>query len=131
MAEWQYCVVGNIVKTRIDEEGKLRYGTSGFRGGTRVYLCGNGWDFSNRVISVLGISRGRRFQVLDVSKDTIENVRCRRTFEPRVMEFMSCDEFYDRWWHTTEEDKADAERFVEQWNKEVIGEINHERNRTL
>ena len=38
------------------------------------------------------------------------------------MEFMHCDEFWDCWWQNTEEDKADTERFVEQWNREVKGD---------
>ena len=31
---WRYAVAGNIKKTRIDENGVLRYGTSAFKGNT-------------------------------------------------------------------------------------------------
>ena len=37
---WKYAVAGNIKKSHIDENGILRYGTSAFKGNTKVYLCG-------------------------------------------------------------------------------------------
>ena len=55
--KWKYCVVGNIVETRIDENGILRYGTAAFRGNTRVYLCGKHHDFRGKEIVVLGLTR--------------------------------------------------------------------------
>ena len=44
--EWKYCVVGNIVQERVDENGVLRHGTATFRGGAKVFLCGRRFDFS-------------------------------------------------------------------------------------
>lgn len=41
---WRYAVAGNIKKTRIDENGVLRYGTSAFKGKAKVYLSGWLWD---------------------------------------------------------------------------------------
>ena len=41
---WRYAVAGNIKKTRIDENGILRYGTSAFQGNTKVYISGRLWD---------------------------------------------------------------------------------------
>lgn len=35
---WKYCVVGNIIKERIDENVVLRRGTAAFKGGARVFL---------------------------------------------------------------------------------------------
>ena len=32
---WRYAVTGNIKKTRIDENGILRYGTAAFKGNTK------------------------------------------------------------------------------------------------
>ena len=63
---WRYAVAGNIKKTRIDENGVLRYGTSAFKGNTKVYLSGRLWDErlpgdSKKEIVVLGLSRGRRY----------------------------------------------------------------------
>ena len=58
--EWRYCVVGNIVETRIDENGFLRYGTSAFTGGTKVYLCGKYWDEAYKTITVIGLNRFRK-----------------------------------------------------------------------
>ena len=65
---WRYAVAGNIKKTRIDENGILRYGTSAFKGNTKVYLSGRLWDErlpadNKKEIAVLGLSRGRRYYV--------------------------------------------------------------------
>ena len=116
--KWHYCVVGNIVKTHFDENGVLRYGTSAFSGGTKVYLCGKAWDFSREDIPVIGLSRGRKFQVHDVPVNLIENVRCRRAFNPAVLEIMDDFEFSDYWWKDTEADRENAEAFVANWNHE-------------
>ena len=43
-SSWRYAVAGNIKKTRIDENGALKYGTATFKGNTKVYLCGRLWD---------------------------------------------------------------------------------------
>ncbi|MBP3447773.1 MAG: hypothetical protein J6K51_01990 [Clostridia bacterium] len=60
---WKYCVVANIVKTRIDENGILRYGTPAFTGGSKVYLCGKIWNRNRNGISALGLNRGKRYFV--------------------------------------------------------------------
>ena len=99
--EWRYCVVGNIVETRIDENGILRYGTSAFTGGTKVYLCGKYWDEAYKTITVIGLNRFRKIAVSDVPPSAIINVRCQRTFKSRVLEIMDNFEFRDCWWGNT------------------------------
>ena len=74
--EWRYCVVGNIVKSHYDAGGVLRYGTSAYVGGTKVYLAGRNWDFSRDEITVVGLSRGHQQQVHEVPIELIENLRC-------------------------------------------------------
>ena len=37
---WRYALAANIKKTRIDDNGVLRYGAAAFKGNTKVYLCG-------------------------------------------------------------------------------------------
>ena len=115
---WKYCVVGNIVKTHVDQNGVLRYGTVAYSGGTKVYLCGKYWDKSYDTISVLGRNRFNRYEVTDVSPALIENVRCKRTFRPLILDFMNHWEFYTIWWDNTEEDKKATEEFVRRWNAE-------------
>ncbi len=69
---WNFCVAGNIVKTRIDESGILRHGTAGFSGGTKVYLQGKYWGEywkKQGIISVIGLSRGKRYECLEVQGD--------------------------------------------------------------
>ena len=116
--KWKYCVVGNIVKERIDENGVHRYGTAAFKGGTRVYLGGRGYeDFepNRKGIIVLGLNRHKRYEDVYTMKSHIENVRLARTYKPKIMALMCEDEGWDGWWGDTEEDKADAERFVTKW----------------
>ena len=117
--KWNFCVTGNIVKTRIDEQGILRHGTSGFSGGTKVYLQGKYWGEYWRergLISVIGLSRGKRYECLEVPVDAIENVRFQRVFDPRVVDMMDDFEYAGAWWHRTANDKREAKAFVEEWN---------------
>ena len=112
---WHYCVVGNVVKSHIDENGILRYGTSTFSGGTKVYLCKNGSPEEDEV-SVVGLDRGKRYRFIRMKKSLIENVRCSRAFKPSVLDHMGDPEQWNCWWGRTKEDKADTERFVREWN---------------
>ena len=85
---WKYCVVGNIVKISCDDTNNLRYGTSSFSGGIKVYLCGKYWNNSQKTIEVIGLSRGKQYQVVDVPVDLIENIRCQKVFKPAVLSIM-------------------------------------------
>lgn len=114
---WRYAVAGNIKKTRIDENGILRYGTAAFKGNTKVYLCGRLWDErlpdeNKTEISVLGLSRGGRYYVDSVSISLIENLRITRVYTPKVLEIMSYIEFYECWWGNTQEERDDASSFL-------------------
>ena len=114
---WRYAVAGNIKKTRIDENGILRYGTAAYKGGTKVYLSGRLWDErlpdeTKTHISVLGLSRGRRYYVDFVPIDLIENLRITRVYEPKVLRIMSDVEFCECWWGNTQEERDDASAFL-------------------
>ena len=118
--KWKYCVVGNITKSHIDEDGTVRYGTPAFTGGTRVYLCGKYWDPSQKTITVIGITRGsRKFHVIDTNPAYIENVRCSKTYQPIVLDFMNNWEMYTLWWGNTAKDKAETEAFVRNWDSAI------------
>ena len=114
---WRYAVVGNIKKTRSDENGILRYGTSAFKGNAKVYLCGRLWDErlpdkNKTEIAVLGLSRGGRYYVDSVPIKLIENLRITRVYTPKVLDIMSDFEFYDGWWGNTQEERDDASAFL-------------------
>lgn len=113
---WRYCVVGNIVKTRIDKDGILRYGTSAFTGGTKVYLCRNGAPEDTEV-TVMGLGRGKRYEFVRIPKDCIENVRCSKVYKPMILNYMADPEAWECWWENEPEEKADTKRFVDEWNK--------------
>ena len=114
---FKYCVVGNIVRERIDENGVLRYGTAAFKGGTRVYIEGKNYDYDyvRNGITVLGLNRHRRYSYEFVSKDHIENVRFTRTFKPTIMDMMYEYEGHDGWWGDSDEDGFDAKQFANNW----------------
>lgn len=120
--KWKYAVAGNIKKTRIDENGILRYGTSAFRGNTKVYLCGRLWDIrlpgdNKKQIAVLGLTRGRSYQVYRVPIELIENVRFTRVYKPGILHIMSDPEFAECWWGNTDEERSDALAFVKRWKE--------------
>ncbi len=126
---WKYAVAGNIKKTRIDENGVLRYGTPAFKGNTKVYLSGRLWDErlpgdSKADIAVLGLSRGGRYYVGSVPVELIENVRLTTVYKPKVLEIMNNFEFRDCWWGNTQEERDDASAFVARWNKARKKELN-------
>lgn len=114
---WKYCVVGNIVKERIDENGVLRHGTAAFRGGTRVYLEGKNYDCSREDITVLGVNRHRHLAYEYIPRDQIENIRFTRIYRPNIMEMMYEYEGRDGWWNNTDEDGLDAKQFAANWPK--------------
>ena len=114
---WRYAVAGNIKKTRIDENGVLRYGTAAFKGNTKVYLCGRLWDErlpdENKThISVVGLSRSRSYYVGYVPIELIENLRLTRVYQPQVLEIMSNFEFCEGWWGNTQEERNDVSAFL-------------------
>lgn len=122
---WRYAVTGNIKKTRVDEDGVLRYGTAAFKGNAKVYLCGRLWDerlpLENKTeISVLGLSRGGRYYVDSVPIRLIENLRLKRVYTPKVLEIMSDFEFFECWWGNTKAERADAVAFLKRI-KETYG----------
>ncbi len=120
--KWKYCVVGNIVKSHVDENGILRFGTAAFTGGTKVYIYGKYWLPEDKTIKVLGLNRrGRKWQVHTVPVKLIESVRCSRAYNPAVLKFMNNWESIDGWWHESEEDKTDTYAFVQRWlNREAF-----------
>lgn len=114
---WRYAVTGNIKKTRIDENGILRYGTAAFRGNTKVYLAGRLWDErlpdeNKTEICVLGLSRGKRYYVECVPISVIENFRITRVYKPKVLDMMSNFEYCESWWGNTQEERNDALAFL-------------------
>ena len=114
--KWKYCVVGNIKKSHIDENGIVRYGTSAFTGGTKVYLCGKVWNRNHDEISVIGITRGRKRQVVDTKIELIENVRYGKVYSPTVLDIMCDYEFWHCWWGNEKEDREGVKEFAEWWN---------------
>ena len=114
---FKWCVIGNIVMTHVDADGNLRHGTAAYAGGTKVFLCGKYWGIADQEIQVIGLTRGKKYQVHDVPVSLIENVRVGRTYMPKILEIMDNFEFWDGWWHDSWKDKLATDAFVEVWNR--------------
>ena len=107
---WQFGVVGNIVKQHLDIEGVVRYGTKAFTGGTKVYIDGKGWNSDRDTVSVIGRNRFGRYVIESVPVSLIENVRTQRIYKPTVIEIMDYEEAVEgwTWWKRTSADRKDA-----------------------
>ena len=116
-SRFKWCVVGNIVKTHVDAEGTMRYGTTAYAGGAKVFLCGKSWWVDDQEIRVIGLTRGKKFQVHDVPVSLIENVRAGRTYTPEILEIMDNFEFWEEWWDDSWGDHKATEAFVSVWNR--------------
>lgn len=122
--DWSFGVVGNIVRRHVDEDVFLRYGTPTFHGGARVYLDGKSWNDSAERVSVIGFSRGKRYQDAEVPIALIENVRCCRILAPAVLELIHHVEVLDgwTWWGRTAADKRETEAFAARWTSTMAEE---------
>lgn len=118
----KYCVVGNIVMTRIDENGIERYGTAAFPGGRKVYISRRLWD---RGVVVMGLNRHKsRYAEEVVPLDCLENIRPSRTFSPQIIEhMMNTEEYPDVWWRYKEEDKIGSEEYADLLNRIKCGDL--------
>ena len=112
----KYCVIGNIVLERQDNEGNTLYGTASFPGGRKVYISRRLWD--NGVV-VMGLNRFKSRYVLEtVPLSCIDNIRASKTFAPSVLELMmNTDEYPDMWWLYKDEDKDGSEKYAQTLNR--------------
>lgn len=115
---WCYCVVGNIVKSRIDENGLKRHGTVAFTGGTKVYLCDKQCNKSYEKIPVIGLNRHKKYVTEYIPVTAIENVRCSKVYKQQILKLIDYYylEYEDCYWENTPKDKAETEDFVQHWN---------------
>lgn len=116
---WRFCVVGNITKQHLDENGNILYGAKAFVGGTKVYIDDRTFNLNEGMVSVIGLNRYGRYAVENIPIDLIENIRLQRVFKPKVLEIMNHLEVMDGWvWHDrTAEDKRALNAFIKVWNE--------------
>jgi hypothetical protein len=107
----KYCVVGNIIKERLDENGVRRFGTASFPGGRKVYISKH---LSSDGVIVLGLNRFNRYVEERISLFWIENIRFSKTYTPRILEFMTkISEYPQMWFSYKEEDKTEAKEYAQ------------------
>jgi len=118
---WRYAVVGNIIGEHIGDDGNTYYGTKAFKPNTKVYIAGKEWWKSHKpeTVEVIGINRYRKYVRENVDIRHIENIRMKKVYKTTPLKIMDYVENFDgdfAWWGSTEEDKADAQGFVDNWN---------------
>lgn len=124
-SNWRFCVVGNIVKEHIDENGTVFYGTKAFSGGTKVYLDDRSYLLEKGLVSVIGFNRFKRYAIEIVPVELIENVRAQRIYKPTVLKIMDSLESFEGWpWRKrTADDKRAVKAFVEKWESNNEGNV--------
>lgn len=118
--KWRYCAIGNIIKSHLDENKTIRYGSKAFSGGTKVYICGKCWNNSKDTIEVLGLNRFGRYEVEYISINLIENVRMSRIYKPKILSIINSYEAVEGdgiWWDNTTEDREQIIKFIELWKE--------------
>ncbi len=98
-----------------------RYGTASFPGGRKVYISRRLWDDG---VVVMGLNRHKsRYTTETVPLEWIENIRCSKTFAPKILDLMTnTDEYPDMWWLYKEEDKIGASEYAKILNRVKSGD---------
>lgn len=95
--EFRYILVGNIIdKHRYGENKKIRSGTKHFRAGAKVYLLPEYGGNGHTHIPVYGLPRKSRKKIhIVIRSSMIKNVRVKKTFDPKLIEKIDDNFFYD------------------------------------
>ena len=85
--EWRWCLVGNIIDTRLyGEEHELKEGTKNFSPGTKVYVNRSQWGDGGDQLIVIGKPKDRK-QYIEcvIRRDFICNWRLQKVYSPTVL----------------------------------------------
>ena len=124
--------MGNIVKTHLDEEGVVRYGTKAFTGGTKVYIP---WKWNciddREGTFVIGMNRFHRFALEPVDFELLENIRFQIVFKTTVLEIIDREEVMDGYdsWGRTADDKRGAKAFADRLTRRIEDIKNEEKEK--
>ena len=99
--EWQWCLVGNIVKEhKYGENHELRYGNKQFRPNTKVFVNLVYGGMGHESVLVIGIPRySKRYIEIVIARKYIENFRLQKVFKPAVLKRMNQSDW--NWWGNT------------------------------
>ena len=99
--EWQWCLVGNIVKEhKYGENHELRYGNKQFRTNTKVFVNLVYGGMGHESVLVIGIPRySKRYIEIVIARKYIENFRLQKVFKPAVLKRMNQSDW--NWWGNT------------------------------
>ncbi len=110
----KFCVVANIVRERVDENGVLRHGTAAFPGGRKVYVSKT-FSYNRDRIKVVGLNRFKKYVYDYVPFDAITNIRPDKTFSKTMISLMTddvLDGICNEWFGYKEADRIATEIYA-------------------
>jgi len=128
--EFRYILVGNIIdKHYYGENKEIRSGTKHFRAGAKVYLLPQYGGNGHTDIPVYGLPRKSHNKIEVVIRvNMIKNVRVKKTFDPKLIEKINDNFFYDYF----DNNEKDLQGFADSMNEnqknnsiEIIDDINN------
>jgi len=107
-SESVWCVVANVVETRLHGEGReIRSGTKHFSPGTKVYCFPPLWGDGYEKVKVIGRHRGsKKFATIVMASKWLTNWRVKMVYSPYIVSKLK------EYWDNQEESKAKAEELV-------------------
>jgi len=113
--EFRYILVGNIIDKHYSGENKeIRSGSKHFRAGAKVYLLPQYGGMGHENIPVYGLPRKSRRKIeITIRAVMIKNVRVKKTFDPKMIEKVARNHFYNSFGN----DDVALNRFADSMNK--------------
>ena len=110
---YRWCVVGNIIDERYDEDGVLRHGTKVFPPNRKVYIS-RGFYRPTGEVKVSGLNRFKsKYELVWIPLQHITNIRQSKTSNPKMLDYMGLHEYRRLWWANTEEDRFCTVKYAE------------------
>lgn len=116
--EFRYIIVGNIIdKHLVGQEKALVRGTKQFRPGAKVFILPRFGRSGYENLPVYGLPRKSWKKITIVIKSVmIKNARVKKTFDPKMIEMINNNSFYEYYG----DDKAELERFAQSINSKNV-----------
>lgn len=112
-----WCVVANVVGERYagQDGAQAWHGTKHFVPGAKVYLSGAFWGMGGERVTVIGLSRGKRYITLSMPFDRLENWRAKLVYKPLILARLR-DAFFSENWDGSEKSRERAEGLAQGFN---------------
>ena len=115
--DYRWCVVGNIIDERYDEDGVLRHGTKAFPPNRKVYIS-KSFNRQTGEVLVSGLNRFKsKYELIRIPLQHITNIRQSKTSNPKMLDYMRDHEYRRLWWGNSEEDRFFTVKYAEKLNE--------------